>query len=169
MRHLSHGPCSRSGRSRTRRAGFTMVELLAVVVIMALLGGIVMGIASYASRRAAEAEAQATLQRIRNALEEYRLQYGRYPSIDGAVVADAWDQTFGGEPLWRILAEFDPDLDREKGLEQNPPRDPFEDPWGAIYVYHSTGRFSYELFSWGANGIQDGVLPTERNRVLTIE
>lgn len=174
------------------RAGFTIVELLAVIMIMAILGGIILGIAGYASRRAAEANAQATLQQLRNALEDYRLQYGQYPPIEvdrirnpsdpqmvyqlagGGIrtVAETngvWQvRVVGPQFLWETLHGFNPELDRST-REEDPPKDPYEDPWGNVYVYHRTGRFSYELFSWGENGIQFDISPTDRNRNLTIE
>ena len=59
--------------------GFTLVELLTVIAIIAILTGLVLGIAGYASRKASIARAEADVAQIRDALEEYRTEYAAIP------------------------------------------------------------------------------------------
>ena len=121
---------------RLRSAGFTLVELLAVTLIMAMLAGIVVGLSGYAARRASESQVQADLQLLRNALEEYRLNLGSYPQ-----------HNIVNEPQW---------LSFQATVHEIAPRVAadlvFEDAWGAPYQYINHGRFSFDLYSHGPSG-----------------
>ena len=66
-------------RRNRRRRGFTLIEMLAVMAIIAVLVGIVMGISRDASRRADRARVAADMQAIRDGLEAFRLESGTYP------------------------------------------------------------------------------------------
>ncbi len=111
-----------------RNAGFTLIELLVVVVVMAILMGLVVGIAGVANRKSAEAQARADLQSIASALEEYRLLNGIYPPLTPGISALTNDL--------RIAAEL-----REKVV--------VNDPWGRPYVYTNVTKYSYRLMSYG--------------------
>ena len=86
-------------------AAFTLVELLAVIVIIAILTAMVLGMGQLAGRKAYVARTVAQIEHLHNALLEYKLEEGIYPpeSADlGAAlgqwlpadftVVDAWDQ-----------------------------------------------------------------------------
>lgn len=66
-----------------RKRGFTFIEILVAVTIMAVLMAI--GIASYASvnKRARDAKRKSDLEQIRSALEQYRADIGSYPTEGG--------------------------------------------------------------------------------------
>ena len=68
----------RSTRVR-RRGGFTLVELLIVLAIIAVLIGIVMRLASYVNMRVGRARAAAQIQQVRQMLAGYYAVYGTYP------------------------------------------------------------------------------------------
>lgn len=59
--------------------GFTLVELLAVVLVIALLTGLAMSTASYVMKRAASQSTRAQITAIVNALENYKSDWGVYP------------------------------------------------------------------------------------------
>ena len=61
------------------RFHFTLVEILVVVGVIAILMGAVVGIASYVTRRNADARTLATVEMIRVGLEQYKEKYGFYP------------------------------------------------------------------------------------------
>ena len=65
---------------RSQVSGFTLIELMTVVAIIAVLAGLILGIAGYAVRKADISRAMADMEKIKNALEEYRLAYGSYPT-----------------------------------------------------------------------------------------
>lgn len=109
--------CLKSGSTRlSSRAGFTLIELLVVVAIIAILVGIVIGIAGYASKKSATAKALSDLERIKTALEEYRIAKGGY--INATITTtDATYTTFTN-----TLAQYVANLTHI-------------DPWGRPYQY----------------------------------
>lgn len=72
-----------------RQAGFTFIEILVSVTIIAVL--IAIGVASYASinRRARDAKRKSDLEQIRSALEQYRADFGSYPVQSGWALSSA--------------------------------------------------------------------------------
>ena len=63
-------------------AGFTMVELLAVIIIIGILVAIVTSVASRAMRKSAEQRTKVTMRVIMDALEVYREEFGVYPRFN---------------------------------------------------------------------------------------
>lgn len=72
-----------------RKRGFTFIEILVSVTIIAVL--IAIGVASYASvnRRARDAKRKSDLEQIRSALEQYRADFGSYPVQSGWALSSA--------------------------------------------------------------------------------
>ena len=126
-----------------KRRGFTLLELLAVLLILSVLTGL--GVKGYrlARRTALESRAAADLERLRTALNEYRVEYGRFPS-------QAVPAPFAGLPEINELTE------RTEGVE-------LTDPWGHPYLYLCTNRFRYALWSAGqdAASASDDINPAE--------
>ncbi len=60
-------------------SGFTLVELLVVIVVIAILMGITLPVSKYAIYRAKAARQEVMLAKIRSALDDYRAAYGEYP------------------------------------------------------------------------------------------
>ena len=75
---------------RSPVSGFTLVELMTVIAIIAVLAGLILGIAGYAVRKADISRAMADMEKIKNALEEYRLAYGPYPTNRVANNSSNW-------------------------------------------------------------------------------
>ena len=73
---------------RMRKQGFTLIEVLLVVVVMLLLAGFLFRVARLVADRANQAKARADLQMLANALEEFYGEYGNYPPV-------RW-----GDPSW---------------------------------------------------------------------
>ncbi|WP_442890999.1 type II secretion system protein GspG [Congregicoccus parvus] len=71
-------PTSRRSRARALRA-FTLLELLAVLVVIGILVGITLGITAGVQERSRVARAKSELATLAVALEQYRTQYGDYP------------------------------------------------------------------------------------------
>ena len=64
---------------RTGNAGFTLIELMAVITIIVILAGLVVGGMGFVNERQAKERAKVQLALIAKALEEYKLDMGTYP------------------------------------------------------------------------------------------
>jgi len=119
----------------TARAGFTLIEILLVVVIIGILVGIAVPRLSGRVEQSQVAAARSTLEAIGTALDLYELDNGRYPASLEALVTVPSDV-----PNWR-----GPYL--RKGMPT--------DPWGNPFAYKFPGTHNphgYDLSSPGPQG-----------------
>src|SRR5262245_9299929 len=119
----------------SRNAGFTLLELLVVLVILGLLAAVATPqILKYLSK----ARTQAAALQIHNlaaALDLYRFDIGRYPSDEEGLVS---------------LVQAPAALARWNGPYVKK-REMLLDPWGNPYQYHNPGQHGeYDLYSAGA-------------------
>ncbi len=128
------------GDRRHREAGFTLLELLVVLMVLALLAGLVaprvLGYLEGARRDAAALQ----IRRLATALEYFRLDAGRYPTAEEGLAA---------------LVTRPAGVRRWNGpyIEGALPRD----PWGRPYVYRTPAEGApYEILSLGADGAPGG-------------
>ncbi|MQU09265.1 type II secretion system major pseudopilin GspG [Pseudomonas helleri] len=130
-------------RTSTQR-GFTLIEIMVVVVIIGVLGAIV--VPQFMSRpdQAKVTAAHTDIQAISTALEMYRLDTFNYPSTQQGLEALVTRPT--DTPLAK---NWNP-----QGYLKSLPID----PWGTPYQYLNPGTHSagYDLFSFGADGVQGG-------------
>ena len=80
MNHI-HRIFNDERRTKNQEHGFTLVELLVVMLIIVILSGITISVSKYAGWRARQAKAEIEIQKIRSALDEYRAVYGEYPIV----------------------------------------------------------------------------------------
>src|SRR3954463_11516200 len=73
-----------SARERVEQRGFTIIELLGVLVVIAVLIGMSLGMLRAAKQRAAISRARAELAALTTALERYKSHYGDYPQTGNA-------------------------------------------------------------------------------------
>jgi general secretion pathway protein G len=120
--------------------GFTLLELLVVMVIIGLLASYV-GPRFFSQIGKSEVKAaRAQIDALEKALDQYRLDVGHYPSTEQGLPALMAQP--GGEPKWA-----GPYL--KKALPN--------DPWGHPYIYRQPGEHGeFDLLSLGKDGQPGG-------------
>lgn len=121
--------------------GFTLIEIMVVIVIMSILGALIVPNIISRPDEARMAAAQSDIRQIEAALEMYRLDNGNYPSTDQGL--EALVNKPAGYPEPR---RWSPD-----GYLKKLP----VDPWNERYLYFSEGR-EFEVYSFGADGKEGG-------------
>ncbi|MGZ5198330.1 MAG: type II secretion system major pseudopilin GspG [Telluria sp.] len=121
--------------------GFTLLELLVVIVIIGLLAAFVAPKYFGQIGKSKVQIAKAQIEAFENALDQYRVDTGHYPTTDFGLVALFVQPA--NEPNWH-----GPYL--KKGIPA--------DPWNHAYSYRSPGDESreYEILSFGADGQKGG-------------
>ena len=123
-----------------RASGFTLLELLVVVAIIGLLVGYVAPRYFGQVGKSEVTTAKAQIDALEKALDQYRLDIGRYPAMELGL--NALVQSPPNEPKWN-----GPYLKKAVPL----------DPWGKPYLYRSPGeRGDYDLISYGKDGQPGG-------------
>lgn len=134
--------CMKFGSGETIRysSGFTMMELLIVLVIVGLLAALVGPTLYQQIKPAKQSTARAQIENFGTALDNFFINMNRYPT------------TQEGLEILRTKPESD---ENWKGpyLKKEIPND----PWGKPFVYLSPGRNGgYEIISFGADGREGG-------------
>ena len=65
---------------RTQQAGFTLVEVLTVIAIIALLAALILGLAGNAQKKAARSRAEAEIEQLSTFVIDYQTKYGQVPT-----------------------------------------------------------------------------------------
>ncbi len=122
----------------SNQRGFTIIELL---VVIALLGVIMAFVAPNLFTKSKQAQVDATriqLEKVRNSIELYRLEVGKYPTT----LTDLMEKP-GDSARWK-----GPYLDKKSLLK---------DPWDHELVYRRPGdNAPYDLLSYGTDGQAGG-------------
>jgi general secretion pathway protein G len=128
------------------RAGFTLLELLVVVLIITILGAVVGVQLADEPHKARVAAATAQLGNFKLALNRYRMDNGYLPTQQQGLAALCEAPTI--DPLPQNYPEFGYLDSRTLPL----------DPWGNPYVYLIPGRDrqAFEIISYGADGEPGG-------------
>ncbi|WP_060484284.1 type II secretion system major pseudopilin GspG [Pseudomonas sp. NBRC 111123] len=133
------------GFARRAQRGFTLIEIMVVVIILGVLGALVLPNVMSRPDHAKLTAARTDIQSIATALEIYRLDNGRYPTTAQGLEALVRRPTLAPLPRQWSAQGY---LKRQA-----------MDPWGAPYQYANPGTRSgqgYDLFSLGADGQPGG-------------
>jgi general secretion pathway protein G len=128
-------------RGMTLRRGFTLLELMVVLLILGLLGSIaVPRVARYLSKAKVET-AKVQVDALGAAIESFQLDTGRYPTseegLDALMAAPNGVVDWGGPYLKK--------------------RSSLIDPWGNRYEFKAPGAHGdFDLYSFGADGREGG-------------
>lgn len=124
-----------------RETGFTLVELLVVLVILGLLVAIAAPRVMKYLGSARSDTAHIQIEKLAGVLDLYRLEVGHYPTdqeglkalMEKPAQADSWNGPY---------------------LKS---KDSLTDPWGVPYAYHSPGQHGeFDLYTLGADGKEGG-------------
>jgi general secretion pathway protein G len=130
---------------RRKNQGFTLIELMIVVAIIAVLAAIIAPRFMGSEEEAKKTAARQQIANFETALKLFKIDNGFYPSTEQGLEALISKPTTGREPTKY----------REGGyLEKKMiPRD----PWGNPYLYVSPGLHGdYDIISYGADGTEGG-------------
>jgi general secretion pathway protein G len=122
------------------RGGFTLMELLIVLVIIGLLAALVGPTLYQRIKPAKQSATRAQIENFATALDSFYIDTGRYPTTPEGLKA---------------LRDKPGSLEKWNGpyLKKEIP----SDPWGNQYVYRAPGRSGgYEIVSYGADGREGG-------------
>ena len=125
--------------------GFTLIELMVVIVILGILAGLIIPRIMGRPEEAKELKAKMQIESIETALKLYKLDNGGYPDTEQGLQALVEMPQTGTLPKkWRNGGYL------EKGKVP-------KDPWGNDFIYLSPGAHGeYDLSSYGADGVQGG-------------
>ena len=133
-------PCSRE----RRRAGFTLIEIMAVVLIMGLLMGLV-GVSVFSQvDKAKVVTTRAKISQLENALEFYRMDNSRYPTSEEGLGA---------------LLEAPPDARNYPPGGYLQKSEALKDPWDEPFQYASPGEHNqntFDIWSFGSDSAAGG-------------
>jgi general secretion pathway protein G len=116
-------------------AGFTLIEIMVVVVILGILAAIVVPRIVDRPDQARQVKVQQDLRGIGAALELYRLDHAAYPATQDGLVALVASPGAGRRYLDRVP----------------------KDPWGRAYHYQQPGQHGeYDIYTLGADGQEGG-------------
>ena len=126
-----------------KRSGFTLVELLVVVLIISLLAVVVVPRVFRGLGKTKRDLARSNMSNIESGIEMFMLNCGRYPTDDEGLL---------------VLIE-PPDDVEEKWTGPYIKKSQLKDPWDSDYMYIEEGAInigSYDLVSFGADGAEGG-------------
>ena len=132
-------------RERFGSQGFTLIEIMVVLVILGILAGLIVPRIIGRPDEARRMKAKIQIQSLETALQLYKLDTGNYPTTEQGLQALVEAPATGElAKSWREGGYL------EKG--QVP-----KDPWGGEYIYLSPGtRGDFDIISYGADGTAGG-------------
>ena len=141
---MIEGTAGGAGIAARRARGFTLVEIMVVVVILGILAVLIVPRVVGRTDEARTVAAKQDVAAIMQALKLYRLDNGRYPSTEQGIAALVTKPQ--SEP---VPANW------QKYLDRIP-----KDPWGNVYQYLNPGvRGEIDVFTLGADARPGGSGP----------
>ncbi len=133
-------------RHRGIGRGFTLIEVMVVVAILAILAAVVVPRIMDEPAKARQAKVKQDIRAIESALDLYKLDNYRYPTTEQGLEALVERPNGGPEP----------ENYKEGGYLRQLP----EDPWGNAYKYQNPGEHGeIDIYSLGADGAPGGEGP----------
>jgi general secretion pathway protein G len=129
---------------RANQKGFTLIELMVVIVILGILAGLIVPRIMGRPEEAKQLKAKMQIESIGTALKLYKLDMGSYPTTEQGLLALVTAPATDNAGKWRKGGYL------EKGKVP-------KDPWGNEFIYLSPGtNGDYDIVSYGADGVAGG-------------
>jgi general secretion pathway protein G len=126
-----------TGRSSTRQRGFTLIEIMVVVVIIGLMAAVITPMVMGNVEKAQRSKAEQDLRALENILDMYKLDNNTYPTTEQGLKA-------------LVTKPADPNLTNWN--PQGYAKRVSKDPWGQEYHYEYPGTHGqYDLYTLGAD------------------
>ena len=137
-------------------SGFTLIEIMVVIIILGILAGLIVPRLLEEPDKARKVKAKLQIESLATALKKYRLDNGDYPTTEQGLQALVEKPSIGKVP----------NRYPEKGYIAKLPKD----PWGNDYVYISPGEHGdFDIISYGGDGDEGGDGKNEDIRSWEIE
>lgn len=137
-------PIPRDILRREKAMGFTLIELMVVIVILGILAGLIVPRFMGTPDEAKVVKVKVQMEAIETALKMYKLDNGGYPTTEQGLQALVSPPQTGIAKKWREGGYL------EKGKTP-------KDPWGNDFVYLSPGvNGDFDIVSYGADGVPGG-------------
>ncbi|HED66321.1 MAG TPA: prepilin-type N-terminal cleavage/methylation domain-containing protein [Planctomycetes bacterium] len=121
-------------QSNTR--GFSLIELVVVISLLAILSGVIVPRVSNHVQMSRDARRLADIQRVRNAIEQYHMDKGEYPTPNPSPAFGGWDVSNDGGFI---------DVLTEEGYLEEMPEDPLNTPtYHYRYFVYEPGTYACE-------------------------
>jgi general secretion pathway protein G len=128
---------------RKKEEGFTLIEIMVVVIILSLLAGIIIPRIAGRPEEARRSKALVQIKQLEGALNLFKIDSGFYPSTEQGLEALVTAPDTGEVPRGF----------KEGGYMKKVPAD----PWGNPYIYLSPGeQDEFDLVSYGSDGEEGG-------------
>ncbi len=137
---MNHIKCKKQFKVKHKQNGFTLIEVMVVVVIIGILSYFIVPNLIGTVDDARITKAKLEISTLQNALSMYRVDNGIYPSTEQGL--NALVSKPESEPI--------PQNWRRKYIDKLP-----QDPWGRSYQYRNPGQHSdFDIYSYGVDGEQ---------------
>lgn len=128
---------------RRGREGFTLIELMVVIVILGVLAGLIVPQFMDEPQKARVVKAKLQMESISTALNKFYIDNGFYPTTEQGLEALVTKPSGGRTPKNYASSGYLPKVPK--------------DPWGGKYIYISPGKHGkFDLISYGADGASGG-------------
>lgn len=148
--------------------GFTLIEMLVTITIIVILAGLSLGGFKYVSTKQANSQAQIQIKLLENGIEEYKLDNGVYPPVNGGTSTSNnlfralyWDGAKPSAAGGKIyVPQLDPENNKQGWIEGTGENAKIVDPWGNEYIYRLGSDANainpdFDLLSTGQDGATD--------------